>query len=125
GSDAGDPVRLLSVGRCVEKKGFDDLLRALARLPPGLHWQFHQIGGGPLRPDLMALAQELGIAERCRFDGAKPQLDVFAAYGAADLFALTARVAGDGDRDGLPNVLMEAQSQGLACLGTRVGAIAE
>ena len=50
---------------------------------------------------------------------------MFAAYRAADLFALTAKIAGDGDRDGLPNVLMEAQSQGLACLATRVGAIEE
>ncbi|MGE0154867.1 MAG: glycosyltransferase family 4 protein [Reyranellaceae bacterium] len=125
GSDPDNPVQLLSVGRCVEKKGFDDLLRALARLPRDLHWRLLQIGGGPLRPKLLALAQELGIAERCRFQGARPQADVFAAYGAADLFALTAKVAGDGDRDGLPNVLMEAQSQGLACLATRVGAIEE
>lgn len=125
GSDANDPVQLLSVGRCVEKKGFDDLLRALALLPKDLHWRLLQIGGGPLRPRLMALAKELGIDERCRFEGARPQVDVFAAYLAADLFALTARVAEDGDRDGLPNVLMEAQSQGLACLATRVGAIEE
>ena len=125
GSDPNDPVQLLSVGRCVEKKGFDDLLRALALLPKDLHWRLLQIGGGPLRPQLMALAKELGIEERCRFQGARPQEDVFAAYRSADLFALTARVAEDGDRDGLPNVLMEAQSQGLACLATRVGAIEE
>jgi len=125
GSDAADPVQLLSVGRCVEKKGFDDLLRALALLPRDLHWHLLQIGGGPLRPNLMALAKQLGIDDRCRFEGARPQADVFAAYRAADLFALTARVAGDGDRDGLPNVLMEAQSQGLACLATRIGAIGE
>src|SRR5690606_27208907 len=114
GGDASDPVRLLSVGRCVEKKGFDDLLRALALLPKDLHWRLLQIGGGPLRPNLMALAKQLGIADRCRFEGARPQEDGFAAYRAADLFALAARVAEDGDRDGLPNVLMEAQSQGLA-----------
>jgi glycosyltransferase involved in cell wall biosynthesis len=125
GSDVNDPVQLLSVGRCVEKKGFDDLLRALALLPKDLHWRLLQIGGGPLRPNLMVLAKELGIEERCRFQGARPQEDVFAAYRGADLFALTARIAEDGDRDGLPNVLMEAQSQGLACLATRVGAIEE
>lgn len=125
GGDANDPVQLLSVGRCVEKKGFDDLLRALALLPKDLHWRLLQIGGGPLRLNLMALAKQLGIEDRCRFEGARPQADVFAAYRAADLFALTARVAEDGDRDGLPNVLMEAQSQGLACLATSVGAIEE
>lgn len=125
GADGGDPVRVLTVGRAVEKKGIDDLLRALALLPADLHWRLHHIGGGPLRPRLMALAAELGIAERCRFDGARAQEEVFAAYRDADLFALAARIAGDGDRDGLPNVLMEAQSQGLACLATRVGAIEE
>jgi glycosyltransferase involved in cell wall biosynthesis len=125
GSDASDPVQLLAVGRCVEKKGFDDLLRALALLPKDLHWHLLQIGGGPLRPKLMALARELGIDAHCRFQGARPQEDVFAAYRAADLFALTAKVADNGDRDGLPNVLMEAQSQGLACLSTRVGAVEE
>jgi len=50
---------------------------------------------------------------------------VLAQYRAADIFVLASRIAGDGDRDGLPNVLMEAQSQGLACLSTRVAAIPE
>jgi glycosyltransferase involved in cell wall biosynthesis len=50
---------------------------------------------------------------------------VLARYRAADLFVLPCRIARDGDRDGLPNVLMEAQSQGLACLSTTVSAIPE
>jgi glycosyltransferase involved in cell wall biosynthesis len=50
---------------------------------------------------------------------------VLAAYRAADVFALASRIAVDGDRDGLPNVLMEAQSQGLACVASRVSAIPE
>ena len=54
-----------------------------------------------------------------------PQGEVLAAYRASDLFVLPCRVAADGDRDGLPNVLMEAQSQGLACLSTTVSAIPE
>ena len=127
GGSPDDPVRLLAVGRAVEKKGFDDLLRALALLPADLDWRLRQIGGGPLRGRLIELAQDLGGGGdvALRFDGARPQADVFAAYAEADLFALTARVAEDGDRDGLPNVLMEAQSQGLACLATTVGAIGE
>src|SRR5918997_749143 len=52
GSDPGDPVRIVSIGRAVPKKGFDDLLRALAALPPDLGWRFTHIGGGPLLPDL-------------------------------------------------------------------------
>ena len=57
--------------------------------------------------------------------GAQAQAEVFRSYLAADLFLLASRIAGDGDRDGLPNVLMEAQSQRLPCLATRVSAIPE
>jgi glycosyltransferase involved in cell wall biosynthesis len=54
-----------------------------------------------------------------------PQTEVLARYRAADLFVLPSKISGDGDRDGLPNVLMEAQSQGLACLSTRISGIPE
>ena len=57
--------------------------------------------------------------------GARTQVELLAEYRAADLFALASRVARDGDRDGLPNVLVEAQSQGLACVATRVSGIPE
>jgi glycosyltransferase involved in cell wall biosynthesis len=50
---------------------------------------------------------------------------VLEAYRAADLFVLPCRVSADGDRDGLPNVLLEAQSQKLACVSTRVSGIPE
>jgi len=125
GSDAADPVRLLSVGRAVEKKGYDLLLQALAALPRDLQWQFTHIGGGPLRPKLERQAAALGLSERIAWCGAQAQAEVLARYRAADLFVLASRIAGNGDRDGLPNVLVEAQSQGLACLATRVAAIPE
>lgn len=125
GGDAGDPVVLLSVGRLVEKKGTDVLLEALAQLPPALHWRLVHIGGGPLKPQLERLAEARGIAGRISWRGALPQPEVLAALRGADLFALASRVAGDGDRDGLPNVLAEAQSQGLACAATAVSAIPE
>ena len=125
GGDPGDPVRLISVGRAVEKKGYDVLLDALARLPAGLHWRLTHIGGGELRDHLRARADQLGLAGRIDWQGPQAQADVLAAYRASDLFVLASRVAADGDRDGLPNVLMEAQSQGLACLATEVSAIPE
>lgn len=125
GGDPADPVRLLSVGRAVEKKGYDVLLQALAALPEGLSWRLTHIGGGPLRPALERQAAALGIAGRIDWQGAQAQAEVLARYRAADLFVLASRIAGDGDRDGLPNVLMEAQSQGVACLSTRVAAIPE
>lgn len=125
GRDPTHPVRLISVGRAVDKKGYDDLLRALAELPADLHWRFTHIGRGELLEQLRNQARELGI-ERCiEWLGALPQTEVLRHYREADLFVLPSRISGDGDRDGLPNVLMEAQSQGLACLSTNVSGIPE
>ena len=125
GGDAGDPVVLLSVGRAVVKKGYDDLLDALGRLPAALNWRLIHIGGGPLLRSLKRRAQRDGLAGRIAWMGPQPQETVLAQYRAADAFVLACRIADDGDRDGLPNVLMEAQSQGLACLSTAVSAIPE
>jgi len=125
GSDPADPVIILSVGRKVEKKGYDDLLNALARLPRDLHWRFEHIGGGALGDALETQAARLGIADRCSWLGPQSQQQVFAALSRADLFVLASKKAADGDQDGLPNVLMEAAHQGLAIVSTREAAIAE
>ncbi|MCA8929519.1 MAG: glycosyltransferase, partial [Alphaproteobacteria bacterium] len=125
GSDPGAPARLLSVGRAVPKKGYDDLLDALARLPADLAWHLTHIGGGKLARPLQQRAERLGIAHRITWQGSQAQEAVVAAYREADLFVLASKVADDGDRDGLPNVLMEAQSQGLACLATTAAGIPE
>jgi glycosyltransferase involved in cell wall biosynthesis len=125
GDDAERPVKLLSVGRAVAKKGYDDLLSALALLPPGLAWRLVHIGGGELAGALRQQAEHLGLSSRIEWRGACAQPEVLAAYRAADLFVLAAKVAANGDRDGLPNVLMEAQSQGLACIATNVSGIPE
>jgi glycosyltransferase involved in cell wall biosynthesis len=125
GTDPDNPVRILSVGRLVEKKGTDVLLEALALLPGNLHWRLVHAGGGPLKNRLERRARSLGIAARIQWRGACTQTELLAEYRAADLFALASRVARDGDRDGLPNVLAEAQSQGLACVATSVSGIPE
>ncbi|MBO6561922.1 MAG: glycosyltransferase family 4 protein [Nisaea sp.] len=125
GDGSAAPVQLLSVGRAVPKKGFDRLLDALARLPEGLSWHWTHIGGGKELKALRDQAARLGIAGRVTWRGAAAQSAVIEAYRASDLFILPSRVAEDGDRDGLPNVLMEAQSQRLCCLATAVAAIPE
>ena len=119
------PVTILSVGRAVEKKGYDDLLTALAALPDGLDWRFVHIGGGPLLGALQSQARAAGLQERIEWRGAQAFDAVLEQYRAADLFVLPCRIAADGDRDGLPNVLMEAMSCALPVLSTRVSGIPE
>ena len=125
GSDPDRPVGIVCVARAVEKKGLDTLVEALARLPAELSWRLEHIGGGPLSPTLKVRAKELGIAARVRWVCAGTQDEVIAALRRADLFCLAARVAPDGDRDGVPNVIMEAMSQELPVVATRAGAIDE
>jgi len=125
GSHTDDPVVLLSVGRAVEKKGYDVLLDALSRLPDSLSWKLLHIGGGALIEPLKNRARSMGIEGRIDWLGALPQEDVLTQYRRADVFVLASLIAKDGDRDGLPNVLMEAQSQGIACLSTQVSAVPE
>ncbi len=123
--DASAPLRLMSVGRLVEKKGFDNLIDALALLPETLDWHFTHIGGGTLDAEMRARATDRGVAARITWRGACDQPEVIAAMRESDLFVLPSRVAEDGDRDGLPNVLMEAASQKLAILSTPISAIPE
>lgn len=119
------PLALMSVGRLVEKKGFDRLIDAFALLPDTLDWHWTHIGGGTLRDALQAQARARGVADRITWRGACDQPEVIETMRASDLFVLPSRVASDGDRDGLPNVLMEAASQKLPILSTPVSAIPE
>ena len=125
GRDPDRPVRLLGVARLVPKKGVEVLLEALAALPPDLHWRYEHVGGGPLLDSLAGAAARLGLAERITWRGALAQDEVANAYRAADLFVLASRIAPDGDRDGLPNVLLEAGAMGLPVVASRVGAVSE
>jgi glycosyltransferase involved in cell wall biosynthesis len=103
----------------------DVLLEALARVPSTLNWRLVHVGGGPLHGALQRQAKKLGIGARITWRGALSQDELLPEYRRADLFALACRIASDGDRDGLPNVLIEAQSQALPCVATRVSAIPE
>ncbi|WP_282093951.1 glycosyltransferase family 4 protein [Epibacterium ulvae] len=122
---AETPLRLMSVGRLVEKKGFDRLIDALALLPQDLKWHFTHIGGGGLLDLLQDQATDAGIADKITWRGPCDQPEVIDAMRNSDLFVLPSRIAEDGDRDGLPNVLMEAASQRLPILSTAVSAIPE
>ncbi|MGN6551297.1 MAG: glycosyltransferase family 4 protein [Pararhizobium sp.] len=120
-----EPVRLLTVGRAVRKKGLDTLVQALALLPQEAAWRWTHIGGGELSEALRTEVDRLGLAERVDLRGSQPQDVVLDAYRTCDLFVLPSRIAADGDRDGLPNVLVEAASQGVACVSTPISGIVE
>jgi glycosyltransferase involved in cell wall biosynthesis len=121
----GSMMTIGSVGRAVEKKGYADLLDALSRLPAEVGWRFEHVGGGPLVARLKARAWRLGIADRIAWHGAQDRAFVFGLLARADLFVLPSRLTKDGDRDGLPNVLMEAQAFAVPVLSTAVSGIPE
>ncbi|HYX82218.1 MAG TPA: glycosyltransferase [Gemmatimonadales bacterium] len=123
--ESNDAV-ILSVARLVEKKGLDDLIAALAKLRRrGRSVRLEIIGGGPLRAALAAQAQRLGVGDHVRLLGAQPYETVCLAYRRAAVFVLPCRVAGDGDRDGIPNVLLEAVASGVPVVSTPVSGIPE
>ncbi len=118
------PFRIVSVGRTVEKKGFGDLIRALTLLKDR-DWRFDHVGGGALTKTLHEQAKRAGIADRISWHGSLARGSVFDLLARCDLFVLPSRIARSGDRDGLPNVLMEAQTHRLPVVSTRVSAIPE
>jgi glycosyltransferase involved in cell wall biosynthesis len=125
GSDPFGAVRLLSVGWAVEKKGYDDLIRALASLPPDLNWQFAHVGEGSLLDDIKLMVKKANLSHRMVFMGAMVQTKITDLMRAADIFVLPCKAAQNGDRDGLPNVLLEAASQHLTIVSTNFSAIPE
>ena len=125
GTDPQRPIRLVSVGRAVKKKGYDDLLDALALMPRDLHWHFTHIGSGELKDALKARAESLGLAGRIAWRGALPQDKVIAALRDTDIFVLPCTEGAKGDRDGLPNVILEAATQALPILSTDFAGVPE
>jgi len=123
--DKYNPIRVLAVGRLVEKKGFEELLREVSSLASctRYHFQLTIIGDGPLRGKLQKMASVCKIADWIFFPGALSHADVIETMQRSDLLVMTSRRAKDGDRDGLPNVLLEAAACGLPIVSTRAGSI--
>ena len=115
------PNLILGVGRLVEKKGFHTLVRACALLRQwSVDFRCQIIGSGEMRETLKDLITELRLDEQVSLVGPRPQDEVLAAYHGASVFALPCVIGKDGNRDGLPTVLLEAMATGLPVVSTSV-----
>lgn len=121
-----DPWTVLSVGRLVEKKGHDTLVRAAAILRDrGIDMRLRIVGEGTEWSRLQRLVHELRVEDRVTFTGPLTETEVREEYERAHAFALACRELESGDRDGIPNVLLEAMAFGLPIVSTRCGGIFE
>lgn len=123
GSDSSRPVRLLSVARAVQKKGLWHLIEAVARVVPCVHVRLDHYGDGALLEPLKQRVRQLGLQHVVTFHGARPYSDIIEAMDRSDLFVFPADVGPDGDRDGLPNALLEANARGLCVVATDAGGV--
>jgi glycosyltransferase involved in cell wall biosynthesis len=117
---------VLSVARLVEKKGLDTLIRAAALLQlRGLDFKVRIAGEGPEWAKLQRLAHELNVGECLAFLGPLTEDEVLTEYGRANVFALPCQMLPNGDRDGIPNVIVEAMANGLPVVSTTLSGVRE
>jgi glycosyltransferase involved in cell wall biosynthesis len=120
------PGRILSIGRLVPKKGFDVLVRACGQMRRrGVDFELRIVGTGPMRDELLALAEHEGIADLVHLPGSMSQAELAVQLAAAEVFALSPMVMPDGDRDGIPNVILEAMASGVPVVASTVSGIPE
>lgn len=118
--------RILAVGRLVEKKGFADLIQACAMLAArGIGFECEIIGEGEEEGKLSRLIAQLEVQKRVRLVGPKCRADVVRAMQSAVALVAPCVVGDDGNRDGLPTVLLEAMALGTPCISTHVTGVPE
>ena len=117
---------VLAVGRLVEKKGFADLIDALALLREGGQpATLTLVGAGELEHELRARVAAAGLDAAVSFTGPLPQESVLGLMRSHTVFALPCLVAADGNRDALPTVILESMASGLPVVSTDVNGVPE
>lgn len=117
---------ILAVGRLVEKKGLADLVEACALLARNCRsFECRIVGSGELEDDLRSRIERHGLGDRVTLSGAQPRSEVVRLIREAAVLAAPCVVGGDGNRDGLPTVLLEAMALGTPCISTDVTGIPE
>jgi glycosyltransferase involved in cell wall biosynthesis len=121
-----EALRVLSVGRLVEKKGLCEQLSILAEMKRrGISFEGHIVGDGLQRQVLRTRIGKLGLSEAVTMKGGLPFNRVLDELAWADVLLFTGKIASDGDRDGLPNVVLEAMAVGTPVIATDVAGIPE
>lgn len=117
---------ILSVGRLRAKKGLDTLIDACAALRQrGQAFVCEIVGYGEEQARLEAQIERLGLGDCVRLPGKLAREQVIARYARAAVYVQPSRIAADGDRDGIPNVLLEAMAMGLPVVASNVSGIPE
>lgn len=120
------PYRILTVARLTAKKGLPVVYRALRRLKDrDIPFQHTLIGDGDDRKEVLALIRDLGLESVAEWRGTLPHGEVVDRYRNSDLFVIGCRIAANGDRDGIPNVLVESMAMGVPVVATSISAIPE
>jgi colanic acid/amylovoran biosynthesis glycosyltransferase len=120
------PPLIVTVGRLIPKKGFSDLIRACSLIAEhGKSFRCEIIGEGPLKNELRAQIEAVGLKDRVLLPGAKPQRQIRQCMARANLFVLPSVIDPDGGMDNLPTVIMEAMATGLPVISTNIGGIPE
>ncbi len=120
------PYKLITVARLIQKKGIPTIYRALKQIAAsGVDFEHALIGDGDDRASILQLINDLDLQDRCLWLGTLPHEEVLKHFVHSDLFILGSEIAADGDRDGIPNVLVESLAMGVPAVATNVSAIPE
>jgi len=121
-----DKPVILSAGRFIDKKGFDIVLLALAELKKrGIEFRCVLAGDGSLIDQIKYETPTLGLDQNVEFPGFISEWTLLKLYAEADVFALACRESADGNKDGIPNVILEAMAFALPVVSTRIGGVPE